>query len=183
MSDQSICMLCAYGDIQGAKKALEDGADINETNLKGETGLILALQRRHNRMVEMLLQHRDVDVNKADNRGKCALHYAVSLQRHQNQVVQLLLQRPEINVNRVDNYWHSVLHQAVTSDDNIETIALLLAREDLTTINQRDQFGWTPLMDAVRCHSVNSFNLLLADHRLDLDMRDDYQRSPEEVHR
>ena len=103
MSDQSICMLCAYGDVKGVKKALEDGADINETNLNGETGLILALQRRHNTMVEMLLQHQNVDVNKPDDRGKCALHYAVGLQRHQNQVVQLLLQRPDINVNKVDN--------------------------------------------------------------------------------
>ena len=99
-----------------------------------------------------------------------------------NNVVQLLLNQPQIDINKVGHFGYCALHWAVFRD-NHEGMAALLARQDLTTINQRDQGGKTPIMQAVRFNAVNCFNLLLTDPRVDLDIRDNYKRSPEEVRR
>ena len=93
-----------------------------------------------------------------------------------------LRSHPQIDVNKVSRSGRCALHYAVFPD-NHEGMAALLARQDLTTINQRNYYGKTPIMEAIDCNSVNCFNLLLAHAELDLDTRDDYRRSPEEVQR
>ena len=149
--------LCGYGDIERVQARIDNGAtraDVNEEHCDwGETGLMLAFKNSiyapknsQNDLVQLLLNHSQIDVNKVDRRGACALHYAVE-------------------------------------GDNHEGMAALLARQDLTTINQRSDYGRTPIMQAVAYNAVNCFNLLLTDPRVDLDTRDNYKRSPEEVRR
>ena len=146
MGDRRFCELCRDGDIEGVQAEIDNGANVNEENDSGCTGLMMALGNSHNNVVQLLLNHPQIDVNKVDRRGACALHYAVE-------------------------------------GDNHEGMAALLARQDLTTINQRDNEGLTPIMKAVQQNAVNCFNLLLAHPEVDLDTRDNYKRSPEEVRR
>ena len=121
------------------------------------------------------------DVNEEDDLfGKTGLMWA--FYRNHNNVVQLLLNQPQIDVNKVDQLGRSALHHAVLGA-NHEEMAALLARQDLTTINKRGDFGWSPIMYAVYCNALNCFNLLLAHPGVDLDTRDNHQRSPEEVRR
>ena len=121
------------------------------------------------------------DVNEEDDLfGKTGLMWA--FYRNHNIVVQLLLNQPQIDVNKVDQLGRSALHHAVLGA-NHEEMAALLARQDLTTINKRGDFGWSPIMYAVYCNALNCFNLLLAHPGVDLDTRDNYKRSPEEVRR
>ena len=143
---QSFWILCTAGDIEGVQAAIDNGADVNEASGFGATGLMLALNRSHNNVVQVLLQHPQIDVNKVSEDGWNALHYAV-------------------------------VH------DNHEGLAALLARRDVltTTINQRTNMGLTPIMAAVCYNSVNWFHLLLTNPLVDLDTRDDYERSPQEV--
>ena len=103
-----------------------------------------------------------------------ALHY------RQNNVVELLLNQPEIDLNKVNMCDICALHSAVYSD-NHEGMAALLARLDLTTINHRKDDARTPIMASIHQNAVNCFKLLLAHPDVDLDTRDDYMRSPEEV--
>ena len=139
---------CRVGDIKGVQAAIDNGADVNEEGDGGWTGLMQSLGRRQNSVVQLLLNHPQIDVNKVTSSGSCALHYAVTIY------------------------------------DNHEGMAALFARQDLTTINQKDKNnGWTPIMKAVALNAVNCFNLLLAHPEVDLDTRDNYQRSPEEVRR
>ena len=163
---------CRVGDIKGVQAAIDNGANVNSdqctercterctdmfltlgwtctehSNPLGLTGLMLALSNKHNNVVRLLLNHPQIDVNKVDHDGACALHWAVY-------------------------------------NDNHEGMAALLARQDLTTINQRSNHGRTPIMRALTGPTrVNCFNLLLAHPEVDLDTRNNYQRSPEEVRR
>ena len=148
MGDQRFLNLCRDGDIEGVQAAIDNGTDVNEDNANGLgwTGLMVALHHSHNNVVQLLLNHPQIDVNKVDQDGECALHCAVFR-------------------------------------DNHEGMAALLDRQELTTINQRNDYGWSPIMRAVAYNSVNCFNLLLAHPEVDLDARDNYQRSPEEVRR
>ena len=148
MGDQRFLNLCRDGDIEGVQAAIDNGTDVNEDNANGLgwTGLMVALHHSHNNVVQLLLNHPQIDINKVGRSEWCALHSAVI-------------------------------------GDNHEGIAALLARQDLTTINQKELYGRTPIMEAIYWNSVNCFNLLLAHPELDLDTRDDYRRSPEEVQR
>ena len=147
MGDQlTFWRLCRDGDIEGVQAAIDNGANVNEEDDSGWTGLMLALGNSQNNVVQLLLNHPQIDVNKVDRDGECALHCAVFR-------------------------------------DNHEGMAALLARQDLTTINQRENQGRTPIMKALQQNAVTCFNLLLAHPEVDLDARDGYQRSPEEVRR
>ena len=137
--------LCLDGDIEGVQAAIDNGADVNEETFGGRTGLMWALQHRHNNVVQVLLQHPQININKLDEDGGCALHYAVD-------------------------------------EDNHEGLAALLAQDD-QSINQRNENGQTPIMLAVAWNSVNCFQLLLTNPLVDLDTRDNYERTTQEVRR
>ena len=148
MGDLRVFMeMCRDGDIDGVEAAIDNGADVNEADGFGVTGLMYALEESHNNVVQLLLQHPLIDINKVDRDGWSALHYAVVR-------------------------------------DNHEGLAALLARHDelTTSINQRNRrLGRSPIMIAVSFNKVNCFHLLLTHPLVDLDTRDNHQRTPQEV--
>ena len=106
-----------------------------------------------------------------------------ALVQSHNDVVKVLLQLPHIDINKVDWIGQSALNYAVESD-NQEGLELLLAGEHdvLTLINHREDH--LPLiMEAVFCSAVNCFQLLLTNPLVDLDTRDNHQRTPEDIRR
>merc|ERR1712212_1426272 len=134
------------GDVEGARVALESGADLNIRSLEGKTPLMLALWNNQNSVVELLMQNDKVDVNCEDSDGATALHHAVDV-------------------------------------DNDEGARMLLDDIRLQDINHKNRRGLTPLMRAVARSKVNCATLLLSDTRVDLDSRDNYKRSPQELKR
>ena len=70
--------LCKYGELEAVQKAIVNGVDVNivDSDVWGSTGLMCALNRGHNNVVKKLLQHPEIDVNRADNEGENALHWA-----------------------------------------------------------------------------------------------------------
>ena len=142
----SLTELCMNGDVEGARIALESGADLNSRSLEGKTPLMYALWNHQNSVVELLMQNDNVDVNCEDNDGATALHHAVDV-------------------------------------DNETGARMLLADIRLQDINHKNRRGLTPLMRAVTRVKVNCATLLLSDPRVDLDARDNYKRSPQELKR
>ena len=134
------------GDIEGARNAIESGADINSRCLQGKTGLMYALWNNQNALIQLLMQNDNLDVNGEDNDGATALHHAVDV-------------------------------------DNDEGARMLLEDCRLEDINHKNKRGLTPLMRAVTRSKVNCARLLLSDTRVDLDTRDNYKRSPQELNR
>ena len=137
---------CMNGDIEGARSAIESGADLNVRSPDGKTPLMYALWNNQNSVVELLMQNDNVDVNCEDNEGATALHHAVDV-------------------------------------DNGEGARMLLADIRLQDINHKNKRGLTPLMRAVARQKVNCATVLLSDSRVDLDARDNYKRSPQELKR
>ena len=64
---------CSYGDLDKVKALLGQGEDVNGKSSCGKTGLILAVEKHHNSVVDLLLQQPRIDVNWNDNHGFCAL--------------------------------------------------------------------------------------------------------------
>ena len=138
----SVWELCREGNLKGVKAAIDGGQDLNSSNANNSTGLMWALTRGHNSVVELLLSQPSLDVNTSDISGDTALHCAYS---------------------------------------NVTGLKLLLQASRLTSINARDRHGYTPLMMAV-CHgSAEVVQELVRVVGVDLETRDDYGRSLEEL--
>ena len=79
MGDQRFLDLC-YRGVQGVQAAIDNGADVNEEDPwgggnTGRTGLMWALCKRQNNVVQLLLNHPQIDINKVDCYERCALQF------------------------------------------------------------------------------------------------------------
>ena len=115
---------------------------------------------------------QDLDISDANN--TTGLMWAL-LEGH-NSVVELLLSQPSLDVNSNGS---TALHWA---NSNVTGLRLLLADPRLTTsINARSCAGETPLMEAVYHGSVEGVQELVRVVGVDLETRDDYGRSLEQL--
>ncbi len=71
------------------------------------TALIRASEDGHAKIVQMLLKHKNIDVNQQDNNGNTALIWAVA--RDQEEIVAILLQDERINKDLQNNEGQSAL--------------------------------------------------------------------------
>ena len=66
---------CERGDIEGVKRHLADGADVNAKNDFGSTPLIAAALKGHKEIAELLISE-GADVNAKNDRGQTPLDWA-----------------------------------------------------------------------------------------------------------
>ncbi len=90
-------------EIDSVKKYLSEGVNSNDLSIREYTGvspLDIAIDRGYTDMVELLLEHPDVQVNLQKINGRTVLMEAVD-RGHAN-IVKLLLKHPAIRVNLQD---------------------------------------------------------------------------------
>ena len=85
--------LCKDGRLEEVRAALAMGQDVNSRDGHNHTGLMLALYRGHNSVVELLLSQPSLDVNTSNSGGNTALHWATSNVTG----LRLLLAHPRLN--------------------------------------------------------------------------------------
>jgi ankyrin repeat protein len=66
------------GDIDTAKVMLDAGLDINQTDIDGTSGLVVAIMNKHYTFAKFLLD-RGADPNVTDDKGRAALYAAVDI--------------------------------------------------------------------------------------------------------
>ena len=94
--------LCDVGYIEAVQAAIDNGVDVNDANYFGATGLMLALSSCHKDVVQVLLQHPQIDINKVDHHGRSALHFAVI---HDNQEeMAALLARNDVLTTSINQF-------------------------------------------------------------------------------
>ena len=174
--------LCAQGDLEGVRTALQGGVDVNTKGRGGQTGLMQALRERQTAVVKFLLWQAGVDVNISDRSDSTALHYAV-FHDETSEFLAILLSRSDLTilVNHKGVGGQTPLLRAVQY--NAVRCVQVLISDNRTDPNIKDNDGDSPLMLAVKWNYVICVKLLLADPRVDLMTRDNYQRSGKEVAR
>ena len=129
MGDQSFWRSCENGDIEGVQAAIDNGADVNEEDdLFGKTGLMWAFYRNHNNVVQLLLNHPQIDVNKVDQLGRSALHHAVLGANHE-EMAALLARQDLTTINQKERYGRTPIMDAILRSA-VNCFKLLLAHHE-----------------------------------------------------
>lgn len=146
---------------------LVDKVDINAQDQDGDTALIIAATKRHESVVQFLLDtQKTLNVNIKNYSGFSALTYSVTFGH--KAIVKLLLAHPAIDINIRSKYNNTPLIQAVLQSDT-EIVKLLLETPGLD-INAQDTYGNTALFAAIEENSVDIVKLLLQTPSIDINI-------------
>ncbi len=138
----------------GVRTLLNRGFDPNTRDENGQTGLLLALREPSPKVVQVLMESPQLNVDLANAKDETPLMLA-SIKGQQDLVVQLL--KRDAAVNKTG--W-TPLHYAASSGQ-LSIIKLLL--ENHAFIDAQSPNGTTPLMMAAMYGSNDAVKLLLAE--------------------
>ena len=93
--------MSSLGKLAKVREAIDRGGDVNEKNFTGSTGLMYAMQYKHNSIVKLLLEQPMLDLNLTDSWGETALHIAVFNDNVEG--VKLLLADPRLNTHNLED--------------------------------------------------------------------------------
>jgi ankyrin repeat protein len=141
----------ASGDLQGVKRLVEGGADMEETDNIGRTALSWACLNGHFEIVEYLVEH-GADLAHSDEVGMTALHQACG-GGHLSSVKYLLGRG--VRITERDNEGMTGLLYAAEMG-SFEVIQYLLSPEGGASITEADDSGNTALLRAAICQCVPS---------------------------
>ncbi|OXV09606.1 hypothetical protein Egran_02631, partial [Elaphomyces granulatus] len=143
----------------------QPGIDVNFRSILGQTSLVIAMQGRHSKVAQVLLERKDLDASIPDD----AAFYG------RKKVVQLLLERDDVNPNEHSGYGDTPLWEASLRGHEA-VVSLLLKRGDI-----QPNLGFshsTPLMCAVQEGHEAVVKSLLDCEAVDPDIRNGYQETP-----
>lgn len=99
------------------------GTNVEETDEKGRTPLILAANLGKAEMVNRLLANQSIKINATDNLGRTPLHYCAN-EKIMKPTIEVLLRRGA-DVNVQDRGFHPPMYYAINKD-NYDTLKMLL---------------------------------------------------------
>ena len=158
----------------------QPGLEVNMRDGLGLTALHWAATDDNADAVPLLLADPRVDVNCKSSIGRNALFCAALYGNVE--AVQFLLADQRSDVNNVDKDGLTLLHVA-SNEDNAEVARLLLADGRINDVHYLDKRGDSPLMIAISEKRVRTVRELAGHPSVDLDTRDRWDRSVEEVAR
>ena len=121
--------------------------------------------------MQLLLAHRDIQVNERDKWGLTALHIAA--ERGTTEAIQLLLARDDLEANATNDRGESALFGAVRNAPH--TVAERFLARGGVDVNIRDLKGYTPLYHAIRSRQRDApdvVQLLLTHKDLKISVED-----------
>ncbi len=143
MKDHDILSLVRKNNLQEVAKALGNGADVNTTDNRKRSLLLIAVNNRQTDMAKLLVKH-GADVNlQADNQDSPFLYAGAS---GQTELVQLFLN----NGARFDifNRYNGSALIPACERGHVETVRLLATTPNYP-IDHVNRLGWTALMEAI----------------------------------
>jgi len=130
------------GDVELARKALGEGAEIGKPDEAGEPALIIAALAGQKEIVILLLNSGG-DIGVRNKGGLTALHAAAYGGREE--VVELLVSK-RADVNDDKNFYHMTPLHAAAEEGRADVVAYLIANK--ANIEAKERNGYTPLTQA-----------------------------------
>jgi ankyrin repeat protein len=151
--------MCSVRCLVVAKLLIENGADLQVEDVKGNTALHVACGKGSVELVQLLIDAK-MDVNAQNNAGGTPLMWV-----KKGLVARLVIERGADLANKDDD-GDTALHLACAKGA-VEVVQILVdAKGDL---NAQDNKGRTPLMDSVEILEVAK---LLIENGADLEVKD-----------
>lgn len=144
------------GDLKLVQSLIEEGADVNSTNVYGTTPLILASWEGHVEIVKLLLE-KGANVNSADNVRSTPIHKA-SEKGHIEVAKLLIKEGADINQATNHRFCFTPIHMA-SGKGHVEVVNLLV--EKGADVNQDSKFGFTPLFEASLDNHIDVVRFLI----------------------
>jgi len=163
----SLLPLIRDGKIEEAKQFIEQGADVNEEDIHGNTLLLIAAQNGRDGIVEDLLLG-GADVNKGNNHKNAAIHLAA--QNGWTKVMEILLRAKNINVNFKDLHANTALHLAA-QNGQIGIVSQLLERPEIE-LNAKNTHAHVPLHLSAQNGHLELSRILASKEGTNLDSKD-----------
>ncbi|MGN7886228.1 ankyrin repeat domain-containing protein [Dyadobacter sp. 22481] len=143
MQQEYIIKLVGRNDVEGVKKALDKGANVNTQDEKQRSLLLLAVIEKRAEMATLLTE-RGADVNLQDNIQDSPFLYAGAT--GQTELVKLFLAHGA----RFDvfNRYNGTALIPACERGHVETVKVLVGTRGFP-INHVNRLGWTALMEAI----------------------------------
>lgn len=154
MTENMFLNAAVSNDINLILKCLELGVDINCSNSYGKTALLIAAQNCHSDVVDLLLQHPQIDANVGINMN--ALDWAISCDDTDS--VRYLISCKRFVINPADKEENSIMY--AISRGNVDVCRALL-EGGVIDLNYKDEDNHSPLQYAVMYDSVDVVKLLI----------------------
>ncbi|XP_041097088.1 transient receptor potential cation channel subfamily A member 1-like [Polyodon spathula] len=161
--------------LESCRTLLELGADPNILNTNLMSPLHMAINLRHNEIVEVLLSHSSVDMNLEGDLGNTPVMLACSIDNHE--ALNLLLTRGA-RLCEQNKLGHFAIHSAAFSGSKKSMEIILKKGEELghqteRHINYVDKSGSSPLHLAVHGGNIEVIQLCIASGaKIDLQQSD-----------
>lgn len=143
MQQEEILKLVSRNDLNGVKKALNAGSNVNTRDGSGKSLLLLAVIDKHGEMAALLTE-KGADVNLQDNIQDSPFLYAGA--SGQTELVKLFLAHGA----RFDvfNRYNGTALIPACERGHVETVRVLANTKGFP-VNHVNRLGWTALMEAI----------------------------------
>ena len=155
------------GDVATVQALLENGADVNEPNEKGQTSLMLAAVTNSSMGIMKAVLAKNPDIDLQDQYGQTALMWAAQYGSVEK-VKAILAQKPQMDLQ--NKYGWTALMIAA-KQGSVEMVKAILAKNP--EIDLQDQYGQTALMGAAQYGSVEKVKAILAQ-KPQMDLQNKY---------
>ena len=128
---EKIYWKCALGKLEEVREALQAGADPNtRVPITDSTCLMVAISRKQEEVVDLLLAQPSIEVNAKDNKNITALHLACRTRTGNIAILSKLLAVPGILVNERDSDgWTPIMLAIIYSEP--DAVRVMAAVEDV----------------------------------------------------
>lgn len=172
----ALCSATKTGSIKVVKILLKhEHIDLNKAGSDGANPLLIAIVKGHTRLVELLLETGESDINKAMLQDGITPLIAAALFGF-HEIVDMLLCQSGISVNKVTYKGCSALFAAAQRGHK-EVVKRLLSNAE-ANINCANILGETPLYIAASNGHANVVNILLRYPQLQVNIQDSQGLTP-----
>ena len=169
----------ADGDRTTAEALLADGIDIDVTNARRRTAILVAAMNRRYELVEMLAA-AGADIDKQDETNFNPFTYGCIT--NDLRLVRLMV-RAGADIDRLTRFGGVGLHPAAEKG-YVELVRELLTTTDVN-VNLTNWVGWTPLLEAIVLNDggpgQQEIVRLLLEHGANPHLTDKYGKAPREL--
>jgi ankyrin repeat protein len=162
-------------DLSSVQAMLKTDCDVHETDRQGNSALLVATTEKVDKIVKILLERPEINVNLQNNNGETALILAAAKRdrdARNTSIVEILVERPEINVNLQNNNGETALSLAAANKQT-EILNTLLKKTGIN-VNLQNKKGQTALIWAASSGNRDIVQALLRRPEINVNHRDRY---------